>query len=160
MLEEARELIGSDQPYLLQSSIATPREFEILAPVWTESLTDDGLFAFDPAAALTESKTELIGFVGMHLDFIIFHDRLLNNIKAAILILLALLSVFALYGRRALRRALASISDLQDPIQELARGQVRTCGAPRNFGHCRGAGNNRYGLERTRRNARGACESR
>ena len=124
-LENARELIGSDQPYLLQSSIRNPREFEILAPVWTESLADDGLFAFDPAVALTESRTELIGFVGMHLDFILFHDRLLDNIKVAILILLALLSVFALYGRRALRRALASISDLQDPIQELARGNLK-----------------------------------
>ena len=124
-LEEAKELIGSEQPYLLQSSLANPREFEILAPVWTESLADDGLFAFDPAVALTESRTELIGFVGMHLDFILFHDRLLDNIKVAILILLALLSVFALYGRRALRRALASISDLQDPIQELARGNLK-----------------------------------
>jgi diguanylate cyclase (GGDEF)-like protein len=124
-LEEARELVGSDQPYLLQSSLANPREFEILAPVWTESLADDGLFAFDPAVALTESRTELIGFVGMHLDFILFHDRLLDNIKVAILILLALLSVFALYGRRALRRALASISDLQDPIQQLARGNLK-----------------------------------
>ena len=124
-LEEAKALIGSDQPYLLQSSLANPREFEILAPVWTESLADDGLFAFDPAVALTESKTELIGFVGMHLDFILFHDRLLDNIKVAILILLVLLSVFALYGRRALRRALASISDLQDPIQELARGNLK-----------------------------------
>ena len=50
-LEEARRLVGSDQPYLLQSSVANPREFEILAPVWTESLADDGLFAFDPARA-------------------------------------------------------------------------------------------------------------
>jgi len=123
-LEDARELVGSDQPYLLQSSITSPREFEILAPVWTESLADDGLFAFDPALALTKSETELVGFVGMHLDFIIFHDRLLGNIKVAILILLALLTAFALYGRRALRRALASISDLQDPIQELARGNL------------------------------------
>ena len=124
-LEDARALIGSDQPYLLQSSVVNPREFEILAPVWTESLADDGLFAFDPAVALTESKTEPIGFVGMHLDFIIFHDRLLANIKVAILILLVLLFAFALYGRRALRRALASISDLQDPIQELARGNLK-----------------------------------
>ena len=124
-LEDAKELVGSDQPYLLQSSIVNPREFEILAPVWTESLADDGLFAFDPAVALTESKTELIGFVGMHLDFIIFHDRLLANIKVAIMILLVLLFAFALYGRRALRRALASISDLQDPIQELARGNLK-----------------------------------
>ncbi len=124
-LEDAKALVGNDQPYVLQSSIVSPRQFEILAPVWTESLADDGLFAFDPAVALTESKTELIGFVGMHLDFILFHDRLLANIKVAILILLVLLFAFALYGRRALRRALASISDLQDPIQELARGNLK-----------------------------------
>jgi diguanylate cyclase (GGDEF)-like protein len=124
-LEEAKALVGNDQPYLLESSIVNPRQFEIFAPVWTESLAEDGLFAFDPGAALTESKTELIGFVGMHLDFIMFHDRLLANIKVAILILLVLLFVFALYGRRALRRALASISDLQDPIQELARGNLQ-----------------------------------
>jgi len=124
MLEEAQALIGSEQPYLLQSSMANPRRFEILAPVWTESLADDGLFAFDPSQSLTESNAELVGFVGMHLDFIIFHDRLLANIKIAILMLLVLLVAFALYGRRALQRALASISDLQEPIQELAKGNL------------------------------------
>src|SRR5210317_2596140 len=30
MLEEARALVGSDQPYLLQSSILNPRQFEIM----------------------------------------------------------------------------------------------------------------------------------
>ena len=34
-LEDARALIGSNQPYLLQSSMADPRKFEILAPIWT-----------------------------------------------------------------------------------------------------------------------------
>ncbi len=124
MLKEARALIGSEQPYLLQSSMINPEQFKILAPVWTESLADDGLFAFDPTQSLMESNTELVGFVGMHLDFIIFHDRLLANIKVAILMLLVLLIAFALFGRRALQKALASISDLQEPIQELARGNL------------------------------------
>ena len=53
-----------------------------------------------------------------------FHDRLLANIRGAIVILLALLVVFAYFGRRALRRALSSISDLQAPIQELAKGNL------------------------------------
>jgi diguanylate cyclase (GGDEF)-like protein len=101
-----------------------PRQFEILAPVWTESLVDDGLFAFDPDEPLSTSNIELVGFVGMHLDFIIFHDRLLANIKVAIIILLCLLIGFAFYGRRVLRKALASISDLQEPIQELAKGNL------------------------------------
>jgi diguanylate cyclase (GGDEF)-like protein len=124
ILDEARALVGSEQPYLMQSSVLDPRQFEILAPVWTEALADDGLFAFDPSAGELESKLELVGFVGMHLDFIIFHDRLLANIKFAIVVLLVLLAGFALYGRRTLRKALSSISDLQDPIQELAKGNL------------------------------------
>jgi diguanylate cyclase (GGDEF)-like protein len=123
-LEDARELIGNAEPYLLQSSVMDPRQFEILAPVWTEALVDDGLFAFDPAESELPSDMELVGFVGMHLDFIIFHDRLLANIKIAVLFLLILLIGFAMYGRRVLRRALTSISDLQDPIQELAKGNL------------------------------------
>jgi len=124
MLEDARALIGGEEPYLLQSSVIDPRQFEILAPVWTEALADDGLFAFDPADSMLSSDLELVGFVGMHLDFTIFHDRLLGNIKIAILFLLVLLSAFAMYGRRVLQKALASISDLQNPIQELAKGNL------------------------------------
>lgn len=123
-LEEARELIGLETPYLLKSSMADPRKFQILAPVWTESLVDDGLFAFDPDEPVTTSNIELVGFVGMNLDFIIFHDRLLANIKVAIIILLCLLIGFAFFGRLVLRKALASISDLQEPIQELAKGNL------------------------------------
>jgi diguanylate cyclase (GGDEF)-like protein len=124
VLDDARALVGSVEPYLLQSSVMDPRQFEILAPVWTEALVDDGLFAFDPAESAQASDMELVGFVGMHLDFTIFHDRLLANIKVAILFLLILLIGFAMYGRMALRKALASISDLQDPIQELAKGNL------------------------------------
>jgi diguanylate cyclase (GGDEF)-like protein len=60
----------------------------------------------------------------MKLDFVMFHDRLLSNIRFAVVILAALLLLFALYGRHALRKALASISELQVPIQELAKGNL------------------------------------
>jgi diguanylate cyclase (GGDEF)-like protein len=123
-LNDAVAVIGERKPYLMLSGIMNPRQFEILAPVWTESIPDDGLFDFDPTSAEAQTKTELLGFVGIHLDFVIFHDRLLTNIKGAIVILLALLLIFAFYGRRALRKALTSISDLQRPIQELAKGNL------------------------------------
>ena len=123
-LNEAVAVIGNKKPYLMQSGILNPRQFEILAPVWTESIPADGLFDFDPETLAGETRAELLGFVGIHLDFVIFHDRLLANIKGAIVILLILLLVFAFYGRRALRRALTSISDLQEPIKELAKGNL------------------------------------
>ncbi|MDX1498756.1 MAG: diguanylate cyclase, partial [Woeseiaceae bacterium] len=123
-LAKARDVMGSNRPYLLSGGILNPRQFEIIAPVWTESLVDDGLFGFDPDAADEQTRAELLGFVAIHLDFVIFHDRLLSNIRSAVFVLLVMLIVFALYGRRALRKALASISDLQEPIRELARGNL------------------------------------
>lgn len=124
LLEDVKALVGSEEPYLLQSSVIDPRQFEIIAPVWTEALADDGLFAFNPSESELDSDLELVGFVGMHLDFIMFHDRLLANIKFAIMLFLVLLAGFALYGRRTLRKALSSISDLQNPLQELAKGNL------------------------------------
>lgn len=123
-LNEAAGLVGTDEPYIVRGDLLDPRKFEILAPVWTESISEDGLFSFDPDASLEDVSTELIGVVGISLDFILYHDRLLANIRAAILVLLVLLVGFALYGRRALQKALRSISDLEQPIRELAKGNL------------------------------------
>lgn len=121
---EAAERVGSSEPYLIESSFLNPRQFEILAPVWTESIAGDGLFAFDPSESVDEGSLELAGFVGLHLDFVLFHDRLLSNIKTAIMALLVLLIASGWYGWRILRKALTSISDLQQPLAELAKGNL------------------------------------
>ncbi len=123
-LVEATAVIGGRDPYILSGSLVDPRKFEVLAPVWTEAITDDGLFDFDPDAPAENTATQLVGFVALHLDFIMFHDRLLANIRAAILVLLVLLIGFALYGRRVLQNALRSISQLEEPIRELAKGNL------------------------------------
>lgn len=124
MLKELSALVGSNKPYLIDSSIFDVRTFEILAPIWTESIVNDGLFNFDPAAAEKNSSKNLAGFVGLELDFSFFHDRLVANIKIATTVLLILLVVSGLLGRRTLRRALMAISDLQRPIAELAKGNL------------------------------------
>jgi diguanylate cyclase (GGDEF)-like protein len=121
---ELISLIGTETPYEIERSIANVRAFEILAPVWTESLKGDGLFDFDPSAEANHSSVQLIGFVGLNLDFMLFHDRLLTNIKIAITILLILLTISGFLGRRSLQRALSAISDLQEPIAELAKGNL------------------------------------
>lgn len=123
-LDAAKAVVGDKQPYVMESELLNPRQFEILAPVWTESIVGDGLFDFDAGRGETPTRTELLGFVGIHLDFVLFHDRLLANIKGAVLILMVLLMIFAFYGRRALQNALTSISNLQEPIKELAKGNL------------------------------------
>jgi len=129
-VKEAVVRIGHKKPYLMRGGVLDPRQFEILAPVWTESFATDGLFDFDPSSPEQEARTELLGFVAIHLDFVMFHDRLLSNIRGAVLILFVLLIVFALFGRRTLQKALTSISDLQEPIQELAKGNLDVKFAP------------------------------
>ena len=123
-LLDAVEVVGAKKPYLMDGGLFDPRKFEILAPVWVESIPEDGLFGFDADNAVGAVKTELLGFVKMKLDFVIFHDRLLSNIRVAVAILAVFLVLFSLYGRHALRKALASISELQIPIQELAKGNL------------------------------------
>jgi diguanylate cyclase (GGDEF)-like protein len=122
-LEDAIGAVGQNTPYVMTGNLLDPRKFDILAPVWIESIPDDGLFGFDATSDET-GKIELLGFVKIKLDFVMFHDRLLENIRFAIGVLAVLLIMFALYGRHALRKALASISELQVPIQELAKGNL------------------------------------
>lgn len=124
-VREATAVVGEKNPYLMQGGVLDPQQFEIIAPVWVESIPDDGLFAFDPSSVDQEAQVNLLGFVTIKLDFVMFHDRLLSNIRVATVALLLFLFAFALYGRRTLKKALASISDLQHPIQELAKGNLK-----------------------------------
>lgn len=124
LLGEVSGLVGADEPYLMFSSLLDVRLFEIYAPIWTASIENDGLFDFDPLAEETEAAMELVGFVGLQLNFSEFHENLLQNIKLAILALLLLLISSAILGRMLMRRALRAISDLQQPIAELAKGNL------------------------------------
>jgi len=123
-VNDANALVGTDEPYVVESSILSPRQFEILAPVWTESIGGDGLFAFDLEQSENMGSLDIRGFVGLQLDFILFHDRLLANIKTAVLALFVLLIASSLYGRHAIRNALSSITDLQQPLAQLAKGDL------------------------------------
>ncbi|MCB1845625.1 MAG: diguanylate cyclase, partial [Halioglobus sp.] len=123
-LARVSELVGTERPYLMQSTLINVRSFEIFAPIWTESIANDGLFDFDPLARQDGNPIELVGFVGLQLDFTGFHDNLVGNIKLASIALLVLLVVSGFIGRLSLRRALRAISDLQDPIAELAKGNL------------------------------------
>lgn len=123
-LEQASAVVGQEQPFIMESSLMNARAFHILAPVWTESIPSDGLFDFNPSEQSSDGSVELVGFVGLDLDFMLFHNRLLANIKVATMVLLGLLIISGVIARHTLRRALSAISDLQRPIAELAKGNL------------------------------------
>lgn len=125
LLARVSSLMGADEPYVMFNSLLDVQAFEIYAPIWTASIENDGLFDFDPLMDESAAAMELIGFVGVGLNFAEFHNNLLKNIQLAILALLILLIVSGFLGRMSLQRALRAISDLQHPIAELAKGNLK-----------------------------------
>jgi diguanylate cyclase (GGDEF)-like protein len=122
-VEDVAGLMGAEAPYQIDNSVLDARAFRILAPIWTESIAGDGLFDFDPTSSAATKKI-LVGFVDLNLDFNWLHNKLVGNIKIAVSVLLGLLIISGLIGRQSLRRALSAISDLQQPIAELAKGNL------------------------------------
>ncbi|MDZ7768942.1 MAG: hypothetical protein U5K38_07650 [Woeseiaceae bacterium] len=62
-IEQVANLAGNATPYLLKTSILESRAFEIYAPIWTESIANDGLFDFDPASDNQNSSMDLVGYM-------------------------------------------------------------------------------------------------
>ena len=124
LLVDVSGLVGAEQPYKMTSSLLDVQRFQIHAPIWTASIAGDGLFEFDPLAEQPESSLELVGFVALELNFSEYHANLVRNIKLAMVVLFLLLIVSGYLGRMLLRRALRAISDLQQPIAELADGNL------------------------------------
>ena len=123
-IDSVSSLMGLEAPYFIDSSILNARAFRILAPIWTESIAGDGLFDFNVLEVDEDTTRRLVGFVDLNLDFNWLHDRLVSNIKIAVTVLIVLLIISGLIGRQSLRRALTAISDLQKPIDELAKGNL------------------------------------
>ncbi len=123
-LDDATAVVAADTPFIMKGGIVDARRFRILAPVWNESLPEDFLFGDDPLAEESTAEVELVGFIGLDLDFEVFHDGLLSNMRDAVIVLLVLLAVLGFYGRHVLRKALQSVSDLEQPIRDIALGDM------------------------------------
>ena len=124
MIDSVASLMDAETPYFIDNSILDTRAFRIIAPIWTESIQGDGLFDLSLTESTAFTTKRLIGFVDLKLDFNLFHDKLVGNIKIASAVLLSLLIISGLAGWQSLRRALSAISDLQKPIAELAKGNL------------------------------------
>jgi diguanylate cyclase (GGDEF)-like protein len=124
MIDSVASLMDKETPYYIDNSILDTRAFRIIAPIWTESIEGDGLFDLSLTESTAITTKRLIGFVDLKLDFNLFHNKLVGNIKIASAVLLSLLIISGLAGWQSLRRALSAISDLQKPIAELAKGNL------------------------------------
>ena len=116
------EKAGTSPPYLLTEDLDGGRRFRLSGPVWTESLAGDGLFKFD--AHKTDTPIDLLGFVSVDLDFSGYENAFLPRLAAASAVLLLLLAASWALGRVFLKRALKPLSDLEQPLLDVAAGNM------------------------------------
>ena len=111
---------GASPAFLLREEI-DDRRFRLSGPIWTEAFEGD-LLAADPTAAST--VIELLGFVAIDLDFTAYRSALLPRLALASGVLLLLLTAAWGGGRLLLKRTLAPLSELEQPLAQLAAGET------------------------------------
>jgi diguanylate cyclase (GGDEF)-like protein len=119
---ELIERAGAPTPYLLTGSSASGQRYRLSGPIWTETLGEDALFAADPVAA--SSTRQVLGFVGVDLDFSTFESALWPRLFVASAALALLLGSWWFVGRWFMKSALAPLSELQASLAQLARGET------------------------------------
>jgi diguanylate cyclase (GGDEF)-like protein len=114
---------GGSTPYLLTESAENNR-FRLSGPIMTEAFAGDGLFEFDPAAR-PQTSIEILGYVTVDLDFSAYAKAFLPRLAAASIALFLLLAAAWAAGTAYLKRALAPLTNLQQPLERLAAGDMQ-----------------------------------
>ncbi len=116
------ELVGKDSPYSLTEKPGSPLEFSLAGPIWSEAAVGDTLL--DVGASHVDTKRRLLGFVAVDLDYSWYHRQFLPKLWVASLALLALLGASWIIGHRLVKRALSPLAALQEPLANLASGEL------------------------------------
>jgi diguanylate cyclase (GGDEF)-like protein len=116
------ERVGAPTPYLLTGGATRGQKYRLSGPIWTETLGESALFAADPVAAA--SAPQVLGFVGVDLDFSTYESALWPRLAVASAALALLLGGWWFVGRWFLKSAFAPLSELQTSLAELARGET------------------------------------
>ena len=74
---------------------------------------------------LPETRLEILGFVSVELDFSWYADELWSRLGLGSVFLLLVLALSWAIGRRTLKKALSPLSGLQQPLSELASGNMQ-----------------------------------
>jgi diguanylate cyclase (GGDEF)-like protein len=114
---------GTDSPYRLTQDPDAPLKYRLAGPIWSESTLGDGLLELGSSAPI-ETRIDLLGFVGVDLDFSSYHAKFLPKLWLASLTLLALLALSWVVGRIMMKRALSPLAALQRPLADLANGDL------------------------------------
>jgi len=121
-IRELSAKAGQSSAYLLREDLDHNRRFRLSGPVWVESFASDG--AFESGTVKAKTRTQLLGFVAVDLDFSAYQSAFLRRLAPACIALVMLILVSWLIARVLLKRALRPLSELQQPLSEIAQGKI------------------------------------
>jgi len=121
LVAELEAKAGIEPAYLLREELSDVR-FRLSGPIWSESFAGADLLATDLASAAT--VIELLGFVSIELDFSGYRAALLPRLALASGLLVLILTAAWGGGRLLLKRVLAPLSALEQPLARLAAGET------------------------------------
>jgi diguanylate cyclase (GGDEF)-like protein len=120
-IAELREKAGMSPAYIIREDIERDRRFQLSGPIWVESFSNDGLF---DVAEDAQTRVDLLGFVTVDIDFSAYQAPFSRNLALASVALIALLFLSWIVGHILLKRALRPLSELEEPIAQIAQGTM------------------------------------
>ncbi len=111
------------QPFLLDTPVEDLPLVRISKPIWTQSLSGDGLLQLDLEDDQNVNTT-LVGFVELGLDFSSYQAQVAKNIRSISLLGVSVLIFLVWTAWFTFRHALRPLSDLQRPLRKLAQGST------------------------------------
>lgn len=99
------------------------RLFRFTAPITIKSIPADGMLAFKLDQG-TRERVKVIGFVSVLLDYSPFYADLYHTLRNVSIVIAILLLFVAALGRWSVRWSLRVLTQLEEPLHRLARGET------------------------------------
>jgi diguanylate cyclase (GGDEF)-like protein len=122
IIEELSAKVGQNPAFLLRQNLQGSRRYRLSGPVWVDSFGSDGVFETNRKNA--KSRPKLLGFVAVNLDFSAYQSAFLDRLAPACAALIALILGSWLVARLLVKRALQPLSELQQPLADIAEGKM------------------------------------
>lgn len=122
-IEALNALPGSGRNYLVERSLLASAYLRFITPIRVRAIRSDGLLDF----SLDNDKPEhvkVIGYLDLSIDSAYYKEQLVRSMASGSLIIAGLLLVGLLFGSWVIRRALAPLTALREPLARLAHGDT------------------------------------
>jgi len=123
IIERLRLNIDSNQPVLIQTADDSSSLFQVASSIVTRSIRSDSMVDFDIDEESKENY-KIIGYLELGLDFSHYQDKLKKNIFIGSVAVAVLFLVAAFFGRILIKRSLRPLTNMQKPLEQLAKGKI------------------------------------